>query len=110
MLPKIDLLSITKAGDEFDNGAAPVVDVGAPTAAPTGVVVSPPPKGLFEVDKLSKAKDEPVDDGGNDEGAALSSNGLDVLYFTANLANISCSFPYFFDTVDKQQMRERSRT
>ena len=110
MLPKIDLLSIPKAGDEFDVGAAPVADVGAPTAAPKGVVVSPPPKGVFEADILPKAKDEPVDDGGNDEGVALSSNGLEVLYFTANLANISCSFPYCFGIGEKQQMRERSRT
>ena len=98
MLPKIDLSSIPKAGDEFDTGAAPVIDVEAPTAAPKGAVVFPPPKGFFEAEILPKAKDEPVDDGGNDEGAALSSNGLDVLYFTANLANISCSFPYCFDT------------
>ena len=84
-----------KADDEFDVRAAPAVDVGAPAAAPKRAVVSPPPKGDLEAEILPKAKDEPVDDGVNDEGAALTSNGLDVLYFAANLANISCSFPYF---------------
>ena len=91
----LSTLLAPKADVEFDVGAAPVIDDEAPTAAPKGDVVSPPPKGDLDADILPKAKNEPVDDGGNDEGVALSSNGLDVLYFTAKLANISCSFPYF---------------
>jgi hypothetical protein len=101
--PKIDLLSspppAPKADEVFDVGAVATVDVGATGAAPKGDVFSPPPKGDFEFTNeeviFPKAKDEPVDDDGNDEGADFASNGLGVLYFTANFANISCSFPCF---------------
>lgn len=100
--PKIDLFSppppAPKADEVFDVGAA-TVDVGATGAAPKGDVFSPPPKGDFEFTNeeviFPKAKDEPVDDDGNDEGADSASNGLGVLYLTANFANISCSFPCF---------------
>ncbi len=103
MLPKNDLLSppppAPKADEVFDVGAGAAVDVGATGAAAKGDFFSPPPKGDFEFTNeeviFPKAKDEPVDDNGNDEGADLASNGLGVLYFTANFANMSRSFPYF---------------
>jgi hypothetical protein len=103
VLPKIDLHSPTpadpKVDEVFDVGAVAAVDFGATGSAPKGNLFSPPPKGDFELADeevvCPKAKDEPIDDNGNDEGAGLASNGLGVLYFTANFANISCSFPYF---------------
>jgi hypothetical protein len=87
-----------KADEVFDVGAVAAADFGATGAAPKGDVISPPPKGDFEFTNeeviFPKAKDEPSDDG-NDDGVDLASNGLGALYFTANFANMSCSFPWF---------------
>ncbi len=76
-------------------GAGAVVDDGV-EAAPKGDLLSPLPPAVVPKDMPPKPNDDPaveLDGGGAGAAAGTLSNGFAVLYFCANLANISGSLP-----------------
>lgn len=87
------------ADDEVDTGAT----FDAAGLEMKGDLVSPPPKGDFDAPNdagvFPKPNEVPDDEGGADAGTALSSSGLEVLYFSASLVNMSASLPLYFANV-----------
>ena len=85
--------------DVLDIGAVVADDIDDPldTAAvePKGDLLSNPPKGELDAPTEAAMFPKPNDVFADDGGVVFASNGLDVLYLFASLANISGSFPYF---------------